>query len=511
MYQGFIKIKGVCVIQFLLNNTPIEVQECSPSLTILDWLRTKKGKVGTKEGCATGDCGACTILVGEERINANGQTSWQYKTMNSCLLLLGNAHAKHIVTVEAVTTGLYPNLTDLHPVQRALVECHGSQCGFCTPGIIMSLLALYINEPTYPGKKAVIHALGGNLCRCTGYSPILLAAEKAYSYERKAEPYSAMAAQFKASLNTQYDDDIPFLKNGPRKFYLPQTAQQLVELKALYPYAHLVAGGTDFAIELSQNMLLPDVIISLSQVKDLCTLADNNGELHIGAALPYSQFVEAFYNHYPESKELFERLGSSQVRNSGTLGGSIGNASPIGDPAPLLIALNASMDLLSSAGSRTIKVADYFIDYKKTVLKSDEVISKFTIPKRPESLKLACHKISKRFEDDISTVCLVLAIEHSQNMITQARCAMGGMAAIPKRAQHIEQKLVSQSLQVSSFIDAATAINDDFTPMSDVRSSAHYRATVSKNLLQRIGIEFCDPQACNNNNIAITRISHASL
>ena len=169
------------------------------------------------------------------------------------------------------------------------------------------------------------------------------------------------------------------------------------------------------------------------------------------------------------------------------------------------------MDLLSSAGTRTIKVADYFIDYKKTVLKSDEVISKFTIPKRPESLKLACHKISKRFEDDISTVCLVLAIEHSQNMITQARCAMGGMAAIPKRAHHIEQKLISQSLQVSTFIDAATAINDDFTPMSDVRSSAHYRTTVSKNLLQRIGIEFCEPQTRNNNNIAITRISHASL
>ena len=510
--QGFIKVKGICVIQFLLNDTPIAVQECSPSLTMLDWLRTKKGKIGTKEGCATGDCGACTILVGEEHIDANGQLRWHYKTMNSCLLLLGNANAKHIVTVEAVTTGLYPTLTELHPVQRALVECHGSQCGFCTPGIIMSMLALYINHQTYPGKKAVIHALGGNLCRCTGYSPILLAAEKAYSYERSDEPYSAMAANFKAKLFANLDD-IPFLKSGPRKFYLPQTVQQLVELKALYSHAHLVAGGTDFAIELSQNMLLPDIIISLCQVKELSQLTDNNGELQIGAALPYSQFTHLFYSYYPESKELFERLGSSQVRNSGTLGGSIGNASPIGDPAPLLIALNATVELLSSTGSRTIDVADYFVDYKKTLIRNDEVITKVTIPKRPKSLKLACHKISKRFEDDISTVCLVVALEHEQNIITSARCAMGGMAAIPKRANHVEQQLLSQPLQVSYFIDAARAISDDFSPMSDVRSSANYRLTVSKNLMQRIGIELCQPSSINNsnNNIAITRISHASL
>jgi xanthine dehydrogenase small subunit len=505
------------VIQFLLNDTPIEIEAFSPSFTILDWLRTKKGKVGTKEGCATGDCGACTILVGEEIVNKDGQPHWHYKTMNSCLLLLGNAHGKHIMTVEGVTPALYPTLNDLHPVQRAIVECHGSQCGFCTPGIIMSLLALYINNATYPGKKAVIHALGGNLCRCTGYSPILLAAEKAYSFDRTNEPYSQLATQFKASLKASAVDDVPFLKNGLRKFYLPQTAQQLVELKALYPHAHLVAGGTDFAIELSQNLLLPDIIISLSQAKELTQLSDNNGTLHIGAALPYSQFVQAFYKYYPESKELFERLGSSQVRNSGTLGGSLGNASPIGDPAPLLIALNASMELLSARGSRTIKVADYFVDYKKTVLKSDEVISSITIPKRAESLKLACHKISKRFEDDISTVCLVLAIEHSQDVITAARCAMGGMAAIPKSATHIEQQLINQPLTVSSFIDAATAIEHDFAPMSDVRASAAYRITVSKNLLQRIGIEFChkntdlNSDLNKNSNIAITRISHASL
>ncbi|MGO2013184.1 xanthine dehydrogenase small subunit [Pseudoalteromonas sp.] len=500
------------MIQFLLNDTPIEIEKYSPSFTILDWLRTKKGKVGSKEGCATGDCGACTILVGEEHTDENGQTHWLYKTMNSCLLLLGNAHAKHIVTVEAVTPSLYPTLNELHPVQRALVECHGSQCGFCTAGIIISLLALYINNSTYPGKKAVIHALGGNLCRCTGYNPILLAAEKAYSYDRADETYSALAIKFKASLTDKENDEIPFLKNGPRTFYLPQTASQLVELKATNTNAHLVTGGTDFAIELSQNLLLPDTIISLSQTQELMQLTDNNGELHIGASLPYSLFIDTLCGYYPEAKELFERLGSTQVRNGGTLGGSLGNASPIGDPAPLLIALNARMDLLSTRGVRSIDVGDFFVDYRKTVLKEDEVISRIYIPKRAESLKLACHKISKRFEDDISTVCLILAIEHKDNIITNVRCAMGGMAATPKQAKNIEQRLINSSLEVSSFINAAAAINEDFSPMSDVRASASYRITVSKNLLQRIGIELCHSMAAvNSDPIAITRISHASL
>ncbi|MBQ4832922.1 xanthine dehydrogenase small subunit [Pseudoalteromonas sp. MMG010] len=499
------------MIQFLLNDTPIEVEKCSPSLTILDWLRTNKGKVGSKEGCATGDCGACTVLVGEEIVNPQGVHSWHYKTMNSCLLLLGNAHAKHIVTVEGVTPSLYPTLNELHPVQRALVECHGSQCGFCTPGIIMSLLALYINNPTYPGKSAVIHALGGNLCRCTGYSPILLAAEQAYSYPRSSENYSALATQFKASISCE-QNQVPFLTNEQRTFYLPQTAAQLVALKSSHLNAHLVTGGTDFAIELSQNLLLPDTIISLSQTHELMQLKDNEGELNIGASLPYSQFVSQFCHYYPEAKELFERLGSTQVRNGGSLGGSLGNASPIGDPAPLLIALNATMDLLSARGTRTINVADFFLDYRKTVLKEDEVISNITIPKRSKSLKLACHKISKRFEDDISTVCLVLAIEHNDNTITHARCAMGGMAATPKNAPHIEQQLVGLPLSVASFKEAAKHVNSDFSPMSDVRASAEYRINVTKNLLHRVGIEFCHSELKNPDNlIAITRISHASL
>jgi len=500
------------VIQFLLNDKVIHINNASPSLTILEWLRTTNDNKGTKEGCATGDCGACTLLIGEEVINTQGDKSWRYKTLNSCLMLLGNAHGKHIITVESVTIAKHPKVEDLHPVQRALVECHGSQCGFCTPGIVMSLLGLYLNHESYPGKTAAIHALGGNLCRCTGYNPILKAAEKAFEYERIEEPWSAMAIKFKAELlSCEQNNVLPYLEESKCKFYLPQTARQLVELTSKYPEAYIVAGGTDFAIELSQNLLKPKVVISVSQALELTQYIAKDGEFEIGAAAPYSEFVDVLCETYPEAKELFERLGSTQVRNTGTLGGSLGNASPIGDPAPLLIALNATIDILSLEGTRKVKVEDFFTGYRQTVLKAGEIISKVSIPKRSESLKLACHKVSKRFEDDISTVCLVLAVEHANNVITSARCALGGMAAIPARAPKMEIQLIGGRLDTETFIKAGVVVDKDFSPMSDVRASANYRLIATQNLMHRIGYEFSQTIPVNNLQAIPVRISHASL
>lgn len=496
------------MIQFLLNDTPVEVENCLPSTSMLDWLRTKVGKTGTKEGCATGDCGACTILVGEEVLDDTGNMSWQYKSLNSCLLLLGNAHGKHIVTVEALSAGMSPELVDLHPVQRAMVECHGSQCGFCTPGIVMSLLALYLNNKSYPGKSATIHALGGNLCRCTGYNPILAAAEKAFEYDREDNFLSATAIKFKQELT---HSSSPFLQHENRRFCLPQSTDELVALKSLYPEAKLVAGGTDLSIELSQNLLEPETFISTIQVPDLTKLTISDDQLEIGAAVPYNEFVGALCEEYPEAKELFERLGSTQVRNSGTLGGSLGNASPIGDPAPLLIALNAEMKLVSIDEERTVKVEEFFVDYRKTILKPNETIKSVVIPKRSEKLRLACHKLSKRFEDDISTVCLVIALEKDGDVISNPRCAMGGMAAIPARAKHIEQALNNAEFTLQSFIVAGDWFGKDFQPMTDVRATAEYRLTACSNLMHRIGFELCNTIPVMQVAETQTRISHASL
>ena len=502
------------MIHFLLNDQTVIVDQVAPDLNILDWLRTKKGITSSKEGCGTGDCGACTILLGSEVIDKDNNSRWHYQTVNSCLMLLGNAHGKHIITLDALTPKLTPSLEDLHPVQRAMVECHGSQCGFCTPGFIMSLLALYINNPEYPGKKAVIHALGGNLCRCTGYAPIIAAAEKCYEYPREQETWSTLAAQFKQQVREQANDS-PSLMLGDATFYVPQHLSELLALKQRYPSGKLIAGATDLSIEISQQLLEFKNLISVAQVKELCYLTETKTTFEIGAALPYSQFMAPFCEHFPESKELFERLGSTQVRNSGTLGGSLGNASPIGDPAPLLIALNAQLVLQTNTHSRTIKVEELFTDYKQTVLKNDEVITTIIVPKRKATTKLACHKVSKRLEDDISTVALIVAIETDGQTITQARCSMGGMSATPTRATHIENFLENSKFTLETFIAAGQCIEQDYIPMSDVRASAFYRTTVAQNLLQRIGYEFCEPRAMTINKPVNdptgVRIQHAAL
>ncbi|MDU0355053.1 xanthine dehydrogenase small subunit [Paraglaciecola aquimarina] len=484
----------------MLNDTTVKLETVSPQLNVLQWLRNQESLTGTKEGCGTGDCGACTLLVGEVK-----QGQWHYKTMNSCLMLLGNAHGKHIITVEFLTQTKHPELSDLHPVQRALVECHGSQCGFCTPGFVMSLLALYINNDSYPGKKAVIHALGGNLCRCTGYQPILNAAEKCFDYPRVEEPWSEMALQFEKVLTSI--DAIPSLRQNDESFFVPQNLEDLLNLKNTYPTAKLVAGSTDLSIEIGQQFLHPEQIISVLQVPELSQLIETEQTFEIGAAVAYDNFIQRFCAEYPESKELFERLGSCQIRNTGTLGGSIGNASPIGDPAPLLIALNAKIEIANLNEHRVIDLQDFFVSYKKTVLQPNEVITKIIVPKRSEQQKLACHKISKRIEDDISAVCLAVNVTLKENRIISARCALGGMAAIPARATALEQALIGKFCVTQSFIEAANTIETDFTPMTDVRASAEYRLDSAKNLVTRIGTEFSTP----SDDTVPVRIYHAAL
>jgi len=495
------------VIQFLLNQDLIKLEAVAPSLSILDWLRIKKGKTGTKEGCASGDCGACTVIVGDKK-----QGRWQYKSINACLMLVGSLHGKHLVTIEAVSKTDFPQLEDLHPVQKAMVECHGSQCGFCTPGIIMSMLALYLNHQTYPGKLAAIHALGGNLCRCTGYSPILKAVEKCFEYPRADHDWQSATQLLE---NKLIQSATPFLVEQTRHFYLPQNLAELVRLRAEMPNTRLVAGATDLSLEFSQQLKESSSLISLTQCQELLSFQSDQSGIFIGAATPYSEFVGEFCKIYPEASELFERLGSCQVRNAGTLGGSIGNASPIGDPAPLLIALNASIELTGKKGKRQLPLDEYFIAYKTTQLADDEVISGFYIPPRPANLTLACHKISKRIEDDISAVCLVLALSTDDSQINHARVALGGMAAIPARAKQVEQALLGQTTSLVTFQTAASLIHQDFSPLSDVRASSDYRIKVSENLFTRIWHENFGRIDTQAQSLTIqpsaTRVNHAAL
>ncbi|RDV29435.1 xanthine dehydrogenase small subunit [Alteromonas aestuariivivens] len=489
------------MIQFMLNDEYIELTTAAPNLSILDWLRIHQGKTGTKEGCASGDCGACTVVVGEYQ---NGE--WHYRSVNACLMLIGNLHARHLVTIEALSPAAQA-FDDLHPVQRALVECHGSQCGFCTPGFVMSLLALYLNHSQYPGKRTVIHALGGNLCRCTGYQPILNAAQRCFAYPRVSSDWLA-PAQLLERLDKH--TEVPSLTSGSHCFFLPQDLGQLLQLKHDYPDARFVAGGTDLSLEYSQQLKCAEPLISVSQCTALKRFTHTDTGTFIGSALTYGELVGDFCSIYPETRELFERLGSCQVRNGGTLGGSIGNASPIGDPAPLLIALQAQIEVQSLRGSRRMPLEQFFVDYRKTELADDEVIVGFHLPLRPDGLHLACHKISKRIEDDISAVCLVAAFELEHQQIQNARCAFGGMAAVPARAHHTELALEGQPWSLNTLKSAGEHIQQDFSPLSDVRASAEYRLQVSRNLFTRIWFEQ-QARIDNVNPSPVTRIQHAAL
>ncbi|WP_417696165.1 xanthine dehydrogenase small subunit [Psychromonas sp.] len=511
------------MIQFLVNNEMVQLTQFAPNLSILDWLRTNMGKVGSKEGCASGDCGACTVVIGDL---IDGQ--WHYKSINACLMLVGNLHGKHLITVEALSAKANPSLEELHPVQRAMVECHGSQCGFCTPGFIMSLFALYMNYSSYPGKAAVIQALGGNLCRCTGYQPILAAAEKCFSYtaestqnisdkdHRFSQQVSALTLSLEKDLAL---NAIPAIEHGQQYFYLPQNLTQLCELKAAHPEAKFVAGATDLSVEFSQHLAYSEQLISVRYCPELMQFTQDETGIHIGAALPYSEFVDSFCEVYPEAHELFERIGSLQIRNAGSLGGSIANASPIGDPAPLLIALDASIELQSISGTRVIPLAEFFVDYRQTELADDEVIVAIHVPQRLPNQQLSCHKISKRIEDDISAVCLVLSYQLTDHTMHAVKCAMGGMASTPALAPNIAGALNGKAFSLENLQAAAQKMEEDFQPLSDVRATSAYRLQVSKNLFDRIWYQSASNMILSPNSVDLnatvpaikTRINHASL
>ncbi|MFC4260894.1 xanthine dehydrogenase small subunit [Marinobacter lacisalsi] len=468
------------MIEFLLNGRIEKVDQVDPNLSILEWLRTKMRLTGTKEGCASGDCGACTVITG----TPDQQGKIWYEAINSCISLVGSLHGKELVTVDAFQQE--PG----HPVQRAMMEKHGAQCGFCTPGIVMSLIALHANkEGTDPNDDRLLEALSGNLCRCTGYRPIIDAGRQALVQEwtpGAEHPAAGLdGGQVNGVLTAIHQDSITLdVPDGPR-YNAPVSLDELRALRREFPDSRLVAGSTDLALEITQQLKTLDHMISVERVEELRGCEQHGDELVIGAAATYQQFRGTLSELWPAFDPMLERLGSLQIRNRGTLGGNIANASPIGDMPPPLIALGATLVLDGPEGERQLPVEDFFHGYKQTDLKPGEFVHSVRVPVPRANEQLYIYKISKRLDDDISAVLGAFRLTVADGVVADCRLAFGGMAATPARAPKAEAALKGQPWNDDSVTAAITALANDFTPMTDVRASATYRQQVAGNLLRR--------------------------
>ncbi|WGL63665.1 xanthine dehydrogenase small subunit [Pseudomonas sp. CW003PS] len=470
------------MIQFLLNRELRTEHALDPNVTVLNYLRKHVGKTGTKEGCASGDCGACTVVVGEldgERV--------RYRTLNSCLTFVSSLHGKQLITVEDLK-----HKGKLHSVQQAMVDCHGSQCGFCTPGFIMSLFALQKNSSGYD-KSATLEALAGNLCRCTGYRPIIDAAEQACC-QKQPDQFDAFESATVAQLKSIAPRETAELNSGDKRCLVPLTVADLADLYAANPEARLLAGGTDLALEVTQFHRELPVMIYVGHIEDMKRIDVTDSAIEIGAAAALSDCYEALSREYPDFGELLHRFASLQIRNQGTLGGNIGNASPIGDAPPLLIALGAQIALRQGNTRRILPLQDYFLDYKVTARQEAEFIEKIIVPRSQANQAFRAYKVSKRLDDDISAVCAAFNLTIVDGVVTEARIAFGGMAAIPKRASACEAALAGSAWYPGVIERACNALAEDFTPLSDFRASKEYRLLTAQNLLRKFFLEQQSPE-----------------
>ncbi|MFL6969649.1 xanthine dehydrogenase small subunit [Pseudomonas alvandae] len=474
------------MIQFLLNQELRSEHALDPNLTVLDYLREHVGKPGTKEGCASGDCGACTVVVAELDTDANGRECVRYRSLNSCLTFVSSLHGKQLISVEDLKHN-----GQLHSVQQAMVDCHGSQCGFCTPGFVMSLFALQKNSEQADAHKAH-EALAGNLCRCTGYRPILAAAEQACC-GKQPDQFDAREAETIARLKAIAPTETGELNSGDKRCLVPLTVADLADLYDAYPQARLLAGGTDLALEVTQFHRTLPVMIYVGNVAELKRIERFDDRLEIGAATPLSDCYEALQAEYPDFGELLQRFASLQIRNQGTLGGNIGNASPIGDSPPLLIALGAQIILCKGQVRRSLALEDYFLDYRVTARQESEFIEKIIVPRASAEQAFRAYKVSKRLDDDISAVCGAFNLRIENGVVQDARVAFGGMAATPKRAKHCEAVLIGAPWKNSTVERACLALAEDFTPLSDFRASKEYRLLSARNLLRKYFIELQTP------------------
>ncbi len=466
-------------LRFRFRGGDVALHRFSPRATVLDWLREEMGAKGTKEGCAEGDCGACTVVLARLR---EGRLT--YQPFNACILLLGQLDGAELITIEDLACG-----GELHPVQRAMVDTHGSQCGFCTPGIVMSLFAAYHSGAplTYAGA---CDQLAGNLCRCTGYRPIIAAALETCT-GAPADRFAATARQRAEALAVLADSRDVFVGDEAAFFAAPASLDSLASLYARFSDATLVGGATDVGLWITKQLRDLKRVIWLGGVAGLGDLGKSpDGALSLGASLSLEDAVPLLGAIHLDLSELLRRFGSKQVRASGTVGGNIANGSPIGDLAPALIALGGRVILRKGAETRMLPLEDFFVAYGKQDRGPGEFVVGVEAPPLAAHQRYRAFKVSKRFDEDISAVMLAARIEVEGRKIVGARIACGGMAATPKRAANAERALAGASLdEPASWRAACAALTRDFSPLTDQRASAAYRMTVAANLLEKALME----------------------
>jgi xanthine dehydrogenase small subunit len=459
-----------------------QISGAVPTRTVLQYLREDLRRTGTKEGCAEGDCGACTVVIGE-LTGAAGQEELHLRAVNSCIQFLPSLDGKALFTVEDLAAG-----DTLHPVQQALVDRHGSQCGFCTPGFAMSLFALYENRETCPEREEIDHTLSGNLCRCTGYRPIIDAARDAYALPRRTLDRQPVIAALKELAKLP---PLDYVAAG-RRSHSPRTLAELAELREKLPEARLVAGGTDLGLWVTKLGRDLGEIILLGAVGELKRIQIGPSRLEIGAGVSLTDAFAALTAFEPQWDELARRFASLPVKNAGTLGGNVANGSPIGDSMPSLIALGCRVVLQKGDTTREMALEDFYIDYQKTALQRGEFVRSLILdaPQAPLHRLFRSYKVAKRLDQDISAVAAGLAVHlDEEGVIRRARLAFGGMAATPKRAAACEAAMLGRPWDTDTVRLGMAALKEDYTPFSDVRASSAYRLSVAANLLQRFWLE----------------------
>ncbi|QBF33066.1 xanthine dehydrogenase small subunit [Thalassococcus sp. S3] len=434
-------------IAFLLNGETVALTGVEPTVTLLDWLREERGLTGTKEGCNEGDCGACSVIVTDAR---------GARALNACILFLPQLDGKAVRTVE----GIAGPEGQMHPVQAAMVAHHGSQCGFCTPGFVVTMAAAHLN-----GAQDFDDQLAGNLCRCTGYAPIVRAAEAAAE-----QPVPDWMRERQApAANTQT--------------FSPRSGDDLAEIYAAHPDATLIAGATDVGLWVTKELRKVAPVIFLDGCDDLRGVETRDDMIRIGAMTDMNALREAMTPLHPSYAELIRRYGSVQVRGAATVGGNIANGSPIGDNAPALIALGATLVLRRGDVRRRMALEDFFLEYGKQDRGPGEFVEAVEVPRQADRLR--CYKLSKRFDQDISAVCGCFVVRLEGNVVREARIAFGGLAGVPKRASHVEKTLTGRAWDPERVADAMPAFEQDFAPLSDMRASASYRLETAKAMLER--------------------------